>query len=238
MGFLDWVFGRSGTGDARPRAVHLAGQAGYVVLDTELTGLDPRKDDIVSIGAIRMAGGRIELGQTFHELVRPRTALDGRSVVIHGITPSQVAGKPSIDEVLPDFLRFCGGDILVGHCLSIDLSFLNREARRLSGAPFRNPVVDTLSLYGWLRHHRAENPIFSVPLNGNLRLFDMAKAFGIPVRGAHDALADAFITAQLFQRFLPILDVHGVRDTEDLLRVGDPGLQGENFLGPAGGAGF
>ena len=134
------------------------GEARYVVLDTELTGLDERRDGIVSIGAVRMHGGRIEIGGAFHELVNPSAVLDGRSVVIHGITPSQVETKPPIDEVLATFMDYVAGAVLVGHCVSIDLAFLNREARRLTGGSFRNPVVDTLSLYGWLRHRFPENP--------------------------------------------------------------------------------
>lgn len=238
MGFLDWFMGREAPeGASSAPAAPLVSGARYVVVDTELTGLDPRKDDIVSIGALRMNGGRLEIGGTFHELVRPSAALDGKSVVIHGITPSQVEEKPPIDSVLADFIGYCGNDVLVGHCLSIDLAFLNRESRRLYGTALRNPVVDTLSLYGWLRNRQAGHPIFSSPLTG-LRLYDMAKAFGIACEGAHDALADAFITAQLFQRFIPILDGFGIRELDDLLRLGNPGMQGENIFSPGGRANF
>lgn len=239
MGFLDWFFGRQpeASGEEGVPAAPLVSNARYVVVDTELTGLDPRKDDIVSIGALRMSGRRIELGGAFHELVRPTAALDGKSVVIHGITPSQVEEKPPIDPVLAAFQGYCGNDVLVGHCLSIDLAFLNREARRLTGAPLRNPVVDTLSLYGWLRNRQAAHPVFSAPLTG-MRLYDMAKGFGIPCEGAHDALADAFITAQLFQRFIPLLEGFGIRELDDLLRVGNPGMHGEHIFSPGGRANF
>ena len=238
MGFLDWFLGReASSGDGASPTVALVSEARYVVVDTELTGLDPRKDDIVSIGALRMSGGRLEIGGSFYELVRPTATLDKKSIVIHGITPAQVAGKPPIDPVLAAFTSYCGNDVLIGHCLSIDLSFLNRESRRVFGAPLRNPVVDTLSIYGWLRTRQAGHPIFSSPLNG-LRLYDMAKAFGIDCEGAHDALADAFITAQLFQRFIPILDSFGIRELDDLLRLGNPGMQGENIFAPGGRANF
>ncbi|HXX57414.1 MAG TPA: 3'-5' exonuclease, partial [Thermodesulfovibrionales bacterium] len=87
--------------------------AGYVVIDTELTGLDERKDSIVSLGALRMTGGRIELGESFYRLANPETALTSESVVIHGITPSDVVEKPSIDTVLAEFLQFCNDAIIV-----------------------------------------------------------------------------------------------------------------------------
>jgi DNA polymerase-3 subunit epsilon len=238
VGFLDWFFGKGeATGEADVSAAPLVSKSRYVVVDTELTGLDPRKDGIVSIGALRMNGSRLEIGGSFHELVRPTAALDGKSVVIHGITPSQVESKPTIDPILSAFVGYCGNDVLVGHCLSIDLSFLNRESRRLFGTPLRNPVVDTLSVYGWLRSRQAGHPVFSAPLSG-MRLYDMAKGFGIACEGAHDALADAFITAQLFQRFIPILEGHGIRELDDLLRIGNPGLHGEHIYSPGGRIGF
>jgi DNA polymerase-3 subunit epsilon len=215
----------------------LVSEARYVVLDTELTGLDQRKDDIVSIGAVRMQGRGIEIGSAFHELVNPSAVLDGRSVVIHGITPSQVETKPPIDEVLATFMKYVAGAVLVGHCLAIDLAFLNREARRLTGHPFRNPAVDTLSLYGWLRHRLPDNPAMTVALPG-LSLFELAHLFDIPVAEGHTAIGDAYITAQLFQRLLPLLLESGIQDLKSLLRVGDPNRQAENLIGPRGHAHF
>lgn len=226
------LWGRPGSGSGGSVA-----ETRYVVLDTELTGLDDRRDDIVSIGAVRMWGGKIEIGGAFHELVNPTAALDGRSVVIHGITPSQVETKPRIDEVLATFLDYVAGTVLVGHCVTVDLSFLNREARKLTGNPIRNPVVDTLSLYGWLRHRFPEHPALSVALPG-LSLFELARRFDIPVAEGHTALGDAYLTAQLFQRFLPLLGEAGIRDLKSLLRVGDPNRQAENLIGPRGHANF
>ncbi|HEX9082997.1 MAG TPA: 3'-5' exonuclease [Holophagaceae bacterium] len=204
----------------------------YVVLDTELTGLDPRRDDIVSLGAVRMRGGRLELGGAFHELVRPRAVLDGRSVVIHGITPSQVEDRPPIDAILEGFQAYAAGAVLVGHCVAVDLSFLDREAKRVLGAPLSNPAVDTLSLYGWLRQRQGE-PGRLPPARG-LSLFDLAEAFDIPVLEGHTALGDACLTAQVFQRLLPLLAGAGVTDLESLLRVGHPDRPGE-YLAPGGG---
>ena len=212
-------------------------EARFTVLDTELTGLDERKDAIVSIGAVRMRGGALAVGGAFHELVNPSTPLDGRSVVIHGITPSQVEAKPPIDTVLTTFLDYCAGSVLVGHCLAIDLAFLEREARRLTGAPLAHARVDTLALYGWLRHRQPDHPAFSLPL-GELNLFRLAGSFGIPVEKAHTALGDAYVTAQLFQRFLPLLAEAGVTRLAGLLRVGDPQRQAENLLAPGGNVHF
>jgi len=202
--------------------------ASYVVVDTELTGLDEAKDCIVSIGAVRMEGGRIDLSNTFYRLVRPGTALKAESVVIHEITPSEVVSQPRIDTVFDEFLDYCGGDPLVGHFISLDLTFLNREMMQLYGSKLRNPVIDTFALYEWLRKRDRLNDCI-LSLRGVYRLYDIATCFGIPVSSSHNAMMDAFTTAQLFQRFLPLLADTGVKDMSELLKRGRPFEGGDRF---------
>jgi len=88
-------------------------------------------------------------------------------------------------------------------------------------------------MYGWLRHRNPEHRAFQLPIP-QISLFTLAKAFDIPVENAHTALGDAYVTAQLFQRFLPLLEEAGVTDLADLLRIGDPQRQAENLLAPGG----
>ena len=85
---------------------NLIENASYVVLDTELTGLNPKKDSVVSIGAVKMTGSKIELGQTFYRLVKPDTEFTPSSVIVHEITPSDVRRKPGIDTALVEFEDF------------------------------------------------------------------------------------------------------------------------------------
>jgi DNA polymerase III subunit epsilon len=193
----------------------------YTVLDTELTGLNERKDSILSIGAVRMAGTRIELANSFHQLVKPETKFKPDSVVVHEITPSDVLEKPNIDLILAEFLQFCGSDILVGHCLSIDLSFINREMKRIFVHTIQNPLIDTYKVYEWLRKKVPTKTCFSSSPQDS-SLYEIAKCFSIAVRGAHNALIDAFITAQLLQRFMPVLLDIGITTIGDLLKIGHP----------------
>jgi len=200
----------------------------FVVVDTELTGLDEKKDSIVSIGAVRMTGGRIDLGDTFYRLVNPGTELKADSVVIHEITPSDVATQPRIDQVLADFIDYCGDDVLAGHFIAIDLAFLNREMRRTHGSALGNAAVDTFSIYEWLRKREKSRDCFATALAG-YRLYDLVKCFDIPVSGAHNAIMDAFATAQLVQRFIPLLMEAGVLDSGELLKIGTPFEGGDRF---------
>lgn len=203
----------------------------YVVVDTELTGLNEKKDSIVSLGAVRMTGGRIDLSDTFHRLIKPETALTRESIVIHGITPSDVIKEPDINEVLLEFSGFCGTDVIVGHFVSIDMSFINREMKKISGLPMQNPVLDTFTIYEWIRKKGTGSGKNSValPMVRDPRLYEIAKYFGIPFNGGHDAAIDSFITAQVFQRFIPMLIESGIQDIEDLLMIGNPFKGGDRF---------
>ncbi|NTW60237.1 MAG: 3'-5' exonuclease [Nitrospirae bacterium] len=196
--------------------------ARYVVMDTELTGLDSKKDSIISVGAVVMQGGRIILGEIFYEMVSPETAMRSESVVVHGITPSEVANKPDIGAVLEDFLKFCKGAVVVGHFLSLDLGFLNKEMKRLYGTRFPQPVADTMQMNDWVQDHDTGFRRNYGSTEENKDLFSMAKKYHIPVAAAHNALMDAFITAQLFQRYLSSLPALGVRTVKDLLRIAKP----------------
>jgi len=181
-----------------------------------------KKDSIVSVGAVAMAGGRIILGETFYEMVSPETALRSESIVVHGIMPSEVVGKPSIGAVLDDFLKFCAGSVVVGHFLSLDLSFLNKEMKRLQGRKFPYPVADTQRVHEWMQDQSRGSRGQYDACEENKDLFSLAKKYHIPVSAAHNALMDAFITAQLFQRFLSFLPALGVRTVKDLLRIAKP----------------
>jgi len=200
----------------------------YVVIDTELTGLHEKKDAIISMGAVRMTGTKIELGSTFHQLIKPEAGFKPDSVIVHGITPSDVSMQPHIEAVLAEFLDFCDNDVIVGHCVSIDLSFINKEMKRISGETIQNPAIDTYMMYEWLLRKAPTHSCFSASRKVSA-LYDIAKCFGIAIRGAHDALADSFITAQLFQRFIPIFIDLGVKQIGDLLTIGHPYEGGDTF---------
>ena len=194
----------------------------FVVVDTELTGLDTKRDSVVSVGAVKMAGTRIELGRTFHRLVSPRADFKRESIVVHGITPDDVTAQPALEVVAGELLDFCGDRILVGHFFTIDLGFLGRESPAVKAADLRRRAIDTARIHAWIEQQRHRHGGgYTVP-EGALNLVSLALSHGIRVEGAHNALTDAFITAQLLQRQLRALPAMGVRTLGDLLRVGKP----------------
>jgi DNA polymerase-3 subunit epsilon len=194
----------------------------FVVVDTELTGLDSRRDSVVSVGAVKMSGTRIELGRAFYRLVSPQASFNRESIVVHGITPDDVAAEPRLDSIAGELLAFCGDRVLVGHFLTIDLGFLGREAAAVRAAEWRRRAVDTVRIHLWEQQQRQRHEGHYVPAEGELNLVSIAQRAGIRVGGAHNALTDAFITAQLLQRQLRALPALGVRTLGDLLRIGKP----------------
>lgn len=199
---------------ARP----LAG-AGFVAFDTELTGLDFKRDSIISIGAVRMKGDTILMGENFYRLVRPESRLNGESVVVHEITREDLEGAGGAEEVLEDFLGFVGDDVLIGHFAHIDVNFVDRAMKRHFGVPLRSMVVDTLSLHDWLYENDSAFARHFGGMTVKKDLYSMAQSYGIRVEASHNALYDAFMTAQLFQRFFQFLPGCGVNTVGELLQI-------------------
>lgn len=193
----------------------------FAVVDTELTGLDEKKDSIISIGVVKMTGTKISLGDYFYRVLDPSVCPNRDSVVIHGITPQEISICPPLDLILPEFVDFIKNRIIVGHCISIDLAFINKEMQRLYGFNLQNPSVDTIHLYWWLKKKKSGYDAYvqeSVQVESNL--FDIAKEYEIPISEAHSAIGDAFITAQLFQIFLHKIKQRNVDNLSELLKIG------------------
>ena len=188
----------------------------FVVFDAEMTGLDLAHDRIISLGAIRMQGAEIRLGETFSELVDPGRALEGSNVLIHRLTPDRLAGRRSIEEAGRALHEFCAGDVLVGHCVRLDLNFL-RRALPAEIAPAAPRIVDTAAVARWLAQQRERflnGPAVREGAGSNL--FELARSLGIDVTHPHDALHDAYVTAQVWQRLIPQLAEFRIRRLLDL----------------------
>jgi DNA polymerase-3 subunit epsilon len=187
MGLLERIFG--GTRDhALPPAVerHMGLkkrmdmsipvlEAEYVVFDTELTGLDFKKDSIVSIGAVKMKGAGIYPSKAFHSLVKPECELKSESVLVHEITHQDLEGACGLGEVVGEFLEFIGDAVLVGHFVFIDVNFVGKAMKALYGVGLESTVVDTHSMHDWLYKNDAEFTRHYRGMTTKSDLFSMAK---------------------------------------------------------------
>ena len=171
---------------------------GFVAIDLETTGLDPRRDDIVSLAAIPFVGGRPGPGYT--TLVDPGRPIPPASTRIHGIDDTHVAGAPSLDDVLPRLDAACADRVLVGHDVAFDLAVLAR-ARRRRGLPEPGLIaLDTRRLAvalhpSWRREAELEV---------------VAARLGIRVVGRHTADGDARLAGEILVALLPHFQRRGV----------------------------
>ena len=164
-----------------------------VALDLETTGLDPQKDHILSFGLVHLRHNTIHLGTAWHEIVQIEEQVPESSAVIHHITDDDSAAGRPLEELLPKLLRRLSGKVILVHYKNIEQNFIDAACRRLYGAPFVIPIIDTLPMalrLLQLRNHTIQP--------GNLRLFNLRPHFGLPQYKAHNALYDALATAELF----------------------------------------
>ena len=177
----------------------------FCVVDLETTGGSPDTCQITEVGALKLRGGEC-LG-TFQTLVNPGVPIPPSITYLTGITETMVLPAPLIDEVLPAFLEFARGAVLVGHNLRFDVSFLDAALRRAGYPPLSHRTVDTCGLAR--RLVRDEVP--------NCRLGTLADHLRLPHRPTHRAFDDAAATADLFHLLLERAAGLGVFGLDDLV---------------------
>ncbi|UXI03996.1 3'-5' exonuclease [Photobacterium sp. TY1-4] len=173
----------------------------FVALDFETTGLDPKKDEIISIGLVPFDMHRIRCRGSAQWVVNPNRPLEEESVVIHGITDSDVSSAPELLRVLEEVLSALAGKIVVVHFRQIEREFMNSALKARLNEGIQFPVVDTLAIESAVQHRefgglwnklKGKKP-------GSVRLGRARQRYGLPVYPPHQALTDALATAELLQ---------------------------------------
>jgi DNA polymerase-3 subunit epsilon/CBS domain-containing protein len=172
--------------------------AGFVAIDLETTGLDPRRDAIVSVAVIPFVRGEPEPG--YRTLVDPERAIPPESTRIHGITDVDVRGAARLDRVLPDLMNVIGPAIIVGHAVEFDLAILGRETQARGQPRLANTFLDTQRLAAAL-----------FPDWSDLGLDTVAARIGVTIEGRHTAQGDAIAAGRILLALLPRLAARGVR---------------------------
>lgn len=172
-----------------------------VVFDSETTGLDPLRDEVVQLGAVRIVNGKIVAGEVFDELVNPRRPIPAHSTKVHRITNEMVTDAPPFNDVCKRFHRFVGDAVVVAHNAPFDMAFLHRQSG-VSGVQFDNPILDTVHLSAVVFGGSAEHTLDA--------LCDRL-GVDIPEDQRHTALGDAIATAKALVAMLPILEARGLR---------------------------
>jgi DNA polymerase-3 subunit epsilon len=165
----------------------------YVSIDLETTGLDPRKDHILSIGYVILRGVSIDLSTARHILVRTSRDIPESSAVIHQITDEQAATGQDITHVMPQLLKAMQGRVMIAHHARIEAGFLSTACEGLYNCKLLIPTVDTQTVA--LRLFQRRN-ITVAPKE--LRLHGLRERYNLPRYPAHNALSDAVSAAEVF----------------------------------------
>ncbi|WP_350344994.1 PolC-type DNA polymerase III [Proteinivorax tanatarense] len=161
----------------------------FVVLDFETTGLNNKTDEIIEIGAVKVNNG--EITDSFSSFVKPNKNIPPKITEITGITEENVKEAPSINDVLPKFIDFCKGAILVAHNAKFDLGFLDSACKKQE-IDFKYLALDTLNLSRLL--------VLGV---SDFKLKTLANHYDINLENHHraedDSKATAFLLLRLFK---------------------------------------
>ena len=163
-----------------------------VVFDTETTGLNPKKDEILSIGAVIVKGNKILTSEKFELFVKPTKAINEESIKIHRIRNIDLENGSEAKEAIEQFLHFIGSRPLVGYYIDFDVKMVNKYVKSLLGITLPNKTIEVSGIYH-------DKKIKFIP-DGTIDLrFDvMMKDLGLPIFGKHDALNDAVMTAMMY----------------------------------------
>ena len=171
-------------------------QADYVVFDLETTGFSPETNRIIEIGAVKVQNGAIV--DRFSTFVNPEVPIPFRIEQLTSIRDDMVIDAPMIEDILPKFMEFCDGCIMVAHNADFDMSFIKKNCMR-QGIQCNPTIVDTVGLARVLLSN----------LN-RFKLDTVAKALGVSLDNHHRAVDDAACTAEIFVKFITMLEERGV----------------------------
>jgi DNA polymerase-3 subunit epsilon/CBS domain-containing protein len=180
-----------------------------VVIDTETTGLDPRKARVIELAGVRLLAGKLTDGDQFRQLLRPADeSIPAETTRIHGIDNAMVAQAPVFADVWPRFHAYLGQAVVIGHTVGFDLAMLKRECD-LAALPWVRPrTLDTRLLAQ-----------IAAPELAGYALEKLAAWLGVDVVERHSALGDADTTARVFLALVPKLRERGIRTVAEAERA-------------------
>ncbi|MGO9495782.1 MAG: exonuclease domain-containing protein [Solirubrobacteraceae bacterium] len=190
--------------------------ARWCALDLEMTGLDPRREEIIAVGAVPIDDGRIVLGGGLYTLVRTTRRSQHGAVLVHKLRVPDLADAPPLEEALDRMLELLAGRVPVFHTAAIERSFLERQfARRHVRLP---AAADTEALgRSWLRHRDGSAP-------EGISLGRLAGVLGQIAETPHHALGDALTTAKAFIALASLLDTVAPQTVGSLVEASRPAM--------------
>ena len=164
----------------------------YVCFDCETTGLNPKVDDIISIGAVIIKNNTIVSSKKFIKFVKPKTKLQAEAIKINHIRECDLLHAEDINDVIIEFIEFIGNRPLVGYFLEFDITMINKYLKPKLGITLPNRALEVSEIYH-------DYKIEIIPQGHiDLRFNSIMEELEIPTLGKHDAYNDAIMTAMIF----------------------------------------
>ena len=177
----------------------------YIVFDIETTGLSADKNKIIEIGAVKVTEGKIV--DKFSYFVNPEVPIPYEIEQLTSIRDDMVIDAPKIETVLPEFMKFCDGAVMVAHNADFDMSFIKKNCER-QGLACDVKILDTVALARYL-----------LPQLNRYKLDTIAKALNVVLANHHRAVDDAGCTADIFVKFIAMMRDRGINNLDELNEV-------------------
>jgi len=164
----------------------------YVCLDCETSGLNPRKDEILSIGAVHIKDNKILMRKTFNIFLKPSNKIDAESIKIHHIRAIDLENGMEPKDAILQLLEFIGSKPIVGYYIKFDVAIISRYTKKIIGINLPNETIEVSSMYYKTRKKSSDYEFI------DLKFDTILKNLNIPALGKHDALNDAIMTSMMF----------------------------------------
>ena len=163
-----------------------------VVFDCETTGLNPKKDELISIGAVKIKGNKILTNEAIHLFIEQKEQISHESIAIHQIRHCDLEDAIPLEEAIETFLHYIGNRTLAGYFLEFDVAMINKYVKPMFGIKLPNKQEEVSAIY-------YDKKIATIPQgNIDLRFDTILDDLDLPKLQAHDALNDAVMTAMIY----------------------------------------
>ena len=164
----------------------------YVCLDCETSGLNTKKDEILSIGAVHIKENKILMRKTFNIFLKPSKNINPESIKIHHIRPIDLENGINPEDGIYQLLEFIGSRPIVGYYIKFDVAMISKYTKKFIGINLPNETIEVSSMYYKIRKKKTHYEFI------DLRFDTILKNLDIPALGKHDALNDAIMTSMIF----------------------------------------
>ena len=175
----------------------------FVSFDCETTGLNVKKDEILSIGAVKLINNKIELSKSFERFLSPVHHISQESIKIHHIRPCDIDNNIETKVAIEEFLHFIGNRTLIGYYIKFDIAMINCYAKQLIGTTIPNKSIELSSMY-YRRYQKQSSHEFV-----DLKFDTIMEALNLPKLGQHDALNDAVMSAMMYLKLQEMPEYKG-----------------------------